>query len=200
MNVSIKIENSEAVISVAREAAGPVTDDERAAIGAEVARLLQRHLRARDASNAHAYPEGGRRSHFWRKAAEAVSFTHDDKSVTVTVAHQGVALRYAGAPEGIKPVNKKALAIPAHAHAYGRSPLEFNDLRIVVFRAQNKAALVRKPKKREYLGTVMFWLVRKTKPVPGDPTVLPPENVVLGLAARRLALMRSRRRAQKGAP
>lgn len=193
MNISIQLENREAVVSAASAAAGPVTDAERAVIGAEIARLLQRHLRARDASHAHAYPEGGRRSHFWRKAAEAVSFTRDAESITVTAAHQGAALRYAGAPDGIRPVNAKALAIPAHAHAYGRLPGEFNDLRLVVFKGKGKAALVRKPAKGEHLGTVMFWLVRKTKPVPADPTVLPPENVVLGVAARRLSLMRARR-------
>lgn len=195
MNLSIQIENRAAVIDAARSASGPVTEAERDAVGAEVARLVQRHLRARDASHAHAYPEGGRRSHFWRKAAEAISFSHDDASVTVTVAHQGAALRYAGSPEGIKPVNAKALAIPAHARAYGRLPGEFSDLRVVVFKGKGRAALVQKPKKGEHLGTVMFWLVKKTKPVKGDPTVLPPSNVVLGLAARRVALMRARRSA-----
>jgi hypothetical protein len=38
--------------------------------------------------------------------------------------------------------------------------------------------------------TILFWLVRHTKPIPADPTVLPPENVVRGLAAHRLAVMR----------
>ncbi|HRR34011.1 MAG TPA: hypothetical protein P5026_07935 [Kiritimatiellia bacterium] len=194
MSVTVQIDVDN--VAAARDlfaAAGPVTPAEREAVGAELARLLQRHLRQRDASNAHAYPDGGRRSHFWRKAAESVSFKTDADSVTVSVTHQGAALRYAGAPDGIRPVNAKAaLAIPAHGSAYGRLPGEFSDLRLVVFKSKNKAALVRKPKKGGHLGQIMFWLVKKTKPIIGDKTVLPSENVILGLAAMRIRNMRSR--------
>jgi hypothetical protein len=193
MSVSVQIDLEN--VAAARDlfaAAGPLTDKEREAVGAELARLLQRHLRQRDDTNAHAYPDGGRRTHFWRKAAESVSFKTDSGSISVSVTHQGAALRYAGAPEGIRPVNAKALAIPAHGSAYGRLPGEFNDLRLVVFKGKNKAALVRKPKKGEALGTVMFWLVKKTKPVIGDKTVLPPDNVILGLASMRVRNMRVR--------
>ena len=172
---------------------GPLTDAERAAVAAELARLVQRHLRARDDSHAHAYPDGGRRSHFWRKAAESVTFRSDADSAVVSVTHQGVRLRYAGAPDGIGPVNAGALAIPASAEAYGRLPREFSDLRIVVFKGKDKAALVLKPKKDEYLGKVMFWLVKRTKPIKADPTVLPPGQVVLGLAVMRVRQMRTRR-------
>ncbi len=171
---------------------GPVTAAESAAVAAELARLLQRHLRARDASHAHQYPDGGRRSHFWRKAAESVSFASDATSSTVTVTHQGVRLRYAGAPKGIGPVNAGALAIPAAPEAYGRLPREISDLRIVVFKGKNKAALVQKPGKGEYLGKVMFWLIRRTKRIAADPTVLPPAQVVLGMSALRIRQSRTR--------
>lgn len=173
---------------------GPVTASEARAISAELARLVQRHLRTRDASNAHTYPDGGRRSHFWRKAAESVTFTGDSDGMSVSVTHQGVRLRYAGAPEGIKSARAGgSLAIPATGIAYGRLPREFSDLRIVVFKGKNKAALVQKPGEGEYLGLIMFWLVKKTKPVKGDPTVLPPANVVLGLAVMRLRNIRDRK-------
>jgi hypothetical protein len=172
------------------DAAGPLTQGESAAVAAEVARLVQRHLRMRDDTNAHRYPEGGRRSHFWRKAAQAVSFTANPAEIAVTVAHQGVRLRYAGAPQGIRPVNAKALAIPASGMAYGRSPREFSDLRLVVFKGKGKAALVRKPREGEALGEVMFWLVRATKPIAPDRTVLPPPQVILGLALNRIRQMR----------
>ena len=171
-------------------AAGPLTPAEGKAVAAEVARLVQRHLRMLDDTRAHRYPEGGRRSHFWRKAAQAVSFSADGGDITVTIAHQGVRLRYAGAPLGIRPVNAKALAIPAHGTAYGRSPREFSDLRLVVFKGKNKAALVRQPREGEKLGTVMFWLVRATKPIRPDPAVLPPPQVILGLAINRIRQMR----------
>jgi len=174
------------------DAAGPLTQRESAAVAAEVARLLQRHLRMRNDTNAHRYPQGGRRSHFWRKAAQAVSFTASPEEIAVTVAHQGVRLRYAGAPQGIRPVNAKALAIPANGLAYGRSPREFYDLRLVVFKGKGKAALVLPPRKDEgeALGRIMFWLVKKTKPIRPDPTVLPPPQVVLGLAINRIRQLR----------
>lgn len=191
MSLTVTLENEQAALDLIK-AIGPLTDAERAAVSAELGRLVQRHLRARDASHAHRYPDGGRRSHFWRKAAESVSFSHDASSCSVSVTHQGVRLRYAGAPDGIGPVNAKALAIPANAAAYGRLPREFSDLRLVVFKGKGKAALVQR-REGEALGTVMFWLVKRTKPVPGDPTVLPPAQVVFGLAAMRIRQSRSRR-------
>lgn len=192
MSLTIDIDLSQT--RVLSDWAGPVTAPEARAISAELARLVQRHLRARDNSNAHTYPDGGRRSHFWRKAAESVTFSGDSEGMSVSVTHQGVRLRYAGAPEGIKPSRKDgALAIPATGIAYGRLPREFSDLRIVVFKGKNKAALVQKPGEGEYLGLIMFWLVKKTKPIKGDPTVLPPANVVLGLAVMRLRNIRDRK-------
>ncbi len=196
MSLTVTIESPDARQFL--DAAGPVTRAESSAMAAEVARLVQRHLRQRDASNAHAYPAGGRRSHFWRKAAESVTFAADADGMTVSVTHQGARLRYAGAPDGIKPVNAKALAIPAAGEAYGRSPREFPDLRLVVFKGKDKAALVMKPKKSEYLGKVMFWLVKRTKPIKPDPAVLPPSNVVLGLAVMRLRNLRARKAPANG--
>jgi hypothetical protein len=191
MSITVTIDLTEA--RLLSDFAGPVTPAENKAIAAEEARLVQRHLRARDASHAHTYPDGGRRSHFWRKAAESVTFATDSEGLTVSVTHQGVRLRYAGAPKGIGPVNAGALAIPASAEAYGRLPREFPDLRIVVFKGKNKAALVQKPAEGEYLGKVMFWLVKRTKPIAPDPTVIPPANVMLGLAVMRLRNLRERK-------
>lgn len=190
MSLTIDIDLSQT--RVLSDWAGPVTASEARAISAELARLVQRHLRTRDASNAHTYPDGGRRSHFWRKAAESVTFSGDADNMSVTVTHQGVRLHYAGAPDGIKPVNAKALAIPAAGVAYGRLPREFNDLHVVVFKGKGKAALVQR-REGEALGTVMYWLIKKTKPIKGNPTVLPPANVVLGLAVMRLRAIRDRK-------
>lgn len=192
MSLTIDIDLSQT--RVLSDWAGPVTASEARAISAELARLVQRHLRVRDNSNAHEYPDGGRRSHFWRKAAESVTFSADADNMIVSVTHQGVRLRYAGAPEGIQSARSGgSLAIPATGIAYGRLPREFSDLRIVVFKGKGKAALVQKPREGEYLGLVMFWLVKKTKPIQGDPTVLPPANVVLGLAVMRLRAVRDRK-------
>lgn len=210
MSLSLTIETTGS-ISGTLESAGPMTAGEYKGVAAEVARLVQRHLRNRDSSNAHAYPTGGRRSHFWQQAAQAVSFSGSEESgAQVVVAQLGARLRYAGAPDGIRPVNAGALAIPADAESYGKLPREFPDLSLVVFGkgAGNKAALVRRAiggQKRSknsdgsYTKAVkpqdakiLFWLVRQTKPVPPDPTVLPPENVILGLAMMRLLAMRAR--------
>jgi len=161
---------------------------ESVGIGTEVSRLVQRHFRQRDSLNPHTYPDGGRRSHFWGKAAQSVFFRAEPTAITVHTAQTGVRLRYQGAPNGIGPVRAKALAIPAHALSYGRTPSEFSDLKLVVFGNTNRAALVSRATKKGM--TILFWLVKHTKPIAADPTVLPPENVVRGLAAHRLAVMR----------
>lgn len=193
MSLTITLDNEQSALDLIKSI-GPLTDGERSAVAAELGRLTQRHLRTRDDTHAHEYPDGGRRSHFWRKAAESVSFGSDQTSSYARVTAQGVRLRYAGAPEGIKSARAGgSLAIPATGIAYGRLPREFSDLRIVVFKSHNKAALIQKPGKGEYLGLIMFWLVKKTKPIAGDPTVLPPANVVFGLSVMRIRQMRSRR-------
>jgi hypothetical protein len=161
---------------------------ESVGIGTEVSRLVQRHFRQRDSLNQHTYPAGGRRSHFWGKAAQSVFFRAEPTAITVHAAQTGVRLRYQGAPNGIGPVRAKALAIPAHALSYGRLPSEFSDLKLVVFGHTGRAALVSRATKQGMV--VLFWLVKHTKPIAADPTVLPPENVVRGLAAHRLAVMR----------
>jgi hypothetical protein len=157
-------------------------------IGAEVSRLVQRHFRTRDSLNPHTYPDGGRRSHFWGKAAQSVFYRAEPTGITIHASQTGVRLRYQGAPNGIGPVRAKALAIPAHALSYGRLPSEFSNIKLVVFGHTNRAALVSRDTKKGM--TILFWLVKHTKPIPADPTVLPPENVVRGLAAHRLAVMR----------
>lgn len=199
MSVSLHIESDRTREELDRaldDKAGPITPEEQMVMGAGVARLFQRHLRTRDQTHGHKYPEGGRRSHFWRAAAQSVTFESDPDGLTVSVTHQGVRLRYEGDPDGIRPVNAKALAIPANGAAYGRIPSEFNDLRIVVFKNINRAALVQKAKKDGAHDTVMFWLVRKTKPIQADHTVLPTEQEILSEAIKRLKAMRERKESQ----
>lgn len=190
MPLTVQIEHAAEVRAALGAHAGPLTVAESKAIAVEVSRLVQRHLRTRDTRNPHRYPAGGRRTHFWAKAAEAVSWEADRDGVTVRVHHEGVHLRYAGAPQGIRPVNAGALAIPARAESYGRSPADFGDLRVVVFKRSGKAALL-PADKRQGLAP-LFWLVKHTRPIPPDPTVMPQPNVILGLAVHRLRTMRER--------
>jgi hypothetical protein len=189
MSVTIQIDNLTQVRADVAAKGAAVSAAEGKAVATEVSRLVQRHFRTRDQLNPHQYPAGGRRSHFWRKAAQSVFFRAEPTVITVHTSHQGVRLRYAGAPNGIRPVNAKALAIPANADSYGRLPSEIPGLRLVVFARKNIAALVQGATKKNGQ-RVMFWLVKHTKPIPADPTVLPPEHVVRGLAAHRLAVMR----------
>lgn len=198
MSLTITIETNNTPAEIIRTldaAAGPVTPAESKSIAADLARLLQRHLRSRDTTNAHTYPEGGTRSHFWRKAAQSVTFATDPDGITLSVTHQGARLRYAGAPDGIKPINAAALAIPASGAAYGRLPREFSDLRLVVFKNINRAALILKSLAKGVPGKVMFWLVRKTKPIEPDPTVLPNPDTILETALNRLIILRNRKAA-----
>jgi len=172
---------------------GPVTPAETKVIAAGLTRQLQRHIRTRDDTHSHKYPDGGRRSHFWRKAAQSVTFTTDTEGITISVTHQGVRLRYEGAPDGIRPVNAKALAIPACGAAYGRSPREFTDLHLVVFKNINRAALIQEATEKGAPGKVFFWLVRKTKPIASDHTVLPSPQDILTEAVKRLKTMRQQK-------
>jgi len=194
LTVNIKLSRTQQELQrILQDNAGPVTPAESKVIGAGITRLTKRHLRARDNTHGHKYPEGGRRSHFWRKAAQSTTFTADADGITISVTHQGVRLRYAGAPDGIKPVNAKALAIPASGASYGRSPREFNDLRLVVFKNINRAALVQEAKEKGAPDKVLFWLVRKTKPIASDHTVLPESQDILAEAIHRLKTMRERK-------
>jgi hypothetical protein len=196
MSASLHITNSrttEELQRILRDHAGPITPAESKVIGAGITRLTQRHLRARDNTHGHKYPAGGRRSHFWRKAAQSITFASDEEGITVSVTKQGVRLRYEGAPDGIRPVNAKALAIPAAGASYGRSPREFNDLHIVVFKNTNKAALVQDATSKGEPDKVLFWLVKKTKPIAPDRTVLPDPQDILAEAVHRLKTMREKK-------
>ncbi len=198
MSLTVSIDHSADPQQLARtiaSSAGPVTEAESKVIAAAVARLVQRHLRQRDTTHAHKYPAGGRRSRFWRKAAQSVTFAADADGLSVSVTHQGARLRYAGAPDGIRPVTAKALAIPASGEAYGRLPGEFPDLRLVVFKSANRAALVQRAKAKGAPDKVMFWLVRKTKPVAPDLSVLPSPETVLDTASAQLKTLRNRKAA-----
>lgn len=195
MPVTITIDNTPSSAADLLKLAGPILPDESKAIAADLARLLQRHLRTRDNTHAHRYPEGGRRSHFWRAAAQSVTFTTTADDITLSITHQGVRLRYAGAPDGIKPINAQALAIPAAAASYGRLPREFPDLSLVVFKNLDRAALIQKPKTPGQPGQVLFWLVKKTKRIAPDHTVLPKPADILEQAAKRLKIIRQRKAA-----
>ena len=188
MSIGIQIENLPQVRADISARGGDITEREGRAVGAEVSRLVQRHLRDRDSTNAHDWPDGGRRSHYWAKAAQAVSWELQYDGIAIHITQLGVRLHYKGAPNGIQPVNRSSLAIPANALSYGKLPSDFAGLRVVPFKRSGRAALVLRTPASGLL--ILFWLVKHTKPIDPDPTVLPPDNVIVGLACHRLAVVR----------
>ena len=117
--------------------------------------------------------------------------------------NQGVVIRISGAifrrvlgPVVVQPVQRKWLAIPARADAYGRRPGEFSNLRFVKFsetlaalvdggitsgyksRAQKKKPKKAKPHKPRALkrdDKIAFWLKKKTT-LPQDRELIPSEQ------------------------
>lgn len=148
-------------------------DGVRQVAGKAAANTVQKHLRGLDRTRANNL--GGKRSHFYSLAALATSFTIDEKGAIVTVAHLGLAQRYYGGT--IRPINAKALAIPARAEAYGRRPRDADnpqDLFLRPGKSGRTAALVRRVNKKL---EVWYWLVKSVTQT-ADPTVLPDERTL----------------------
>ena len=161
--------------------------------GTAVKRLLVDHFTELNAERANAM--GGKRTNFYADAARSVNAAPlqvSGQSAMISINKLGLAQRIAGGT--IRPVNKKYLAIPARAEAYGHTPADFDDLAFVP-RGNGKAMLVQtvktevdwKAKRRkgatvsDYArttgGVVMFWLVTEVVQAP-DPTVLPDEELM----------------------
>ncbi len=153
-----------------------------------VARLVTANFRALDGERANQM--GGKRTHFYAEAAKGTTWKADAEGGTVTVHSTGIAQRLFGGT--IVPVNRKFLAIPARAEAYGHSPRDFNDLEphfgehggALVQRIQGMKSVAdtrkgRKGQRRDVAdhtreqGLVFFWLVKSVTQQP-DETVLPP--------------------------
>jgi hypothetical protein len=167
---------------------GVLSDAQRKGMAVEAKNLIQRWFRDRNTRNAHTQPAGGRRSHYWRAAAQSTSWRVEGEHIDIAVAKEGVGLHLKGG--SVRPVNAKALAIPARAEAYGRLPADFaGQLHVVIYKRSNKAALVGDGKTLPRLP--IFWLLKHVRLNP-DPSVLPPENVTIHAMLARLDSMRTR--------
>lgn len=165
-----------------------------AAIGGRVQRATQDHLRRLD--NTRANRLGGRRTHFYSKAAQQTFFRVEADGVTISINKQGFRQRVEGGV--IRPVNKKYLTIPADAAGYGMRASEFPDLKFAMMpnrwgklqpaliRAEQTAIRIGKRRKDgarkitvlgQRGGEVIFWLARKVTQAP-DSSVLPGEELV----------------------
>lgn len=168
-------------------------------LGAAGARLTKSHLLKLNQERPNAL--GGRRTNFYAQGARATTWSATDTGATVVVAAQGLAQRFHGGTINAKP--GKALSIPADAEAHGRSPREFSDLRLVVFGATGRAALVTARSTAIRLGKrgvkavsstferVLYWLV-KSVTQRADPSVLPTAQEYSATATAHLSRYLSR--------
>ena len=161
----------------------------RPIIGRAGVNVVRGHLFKLDASRRNRL--GGRRTHYYAKAARATHYSNRADGVAVTVSHVGVALRFFGGV--VRPVNRKYLTIPANAKAHGRRAREFNNLEVMIRRkggraravalVERQATTLRRTRKglargRQTGGKVYFWLVRKAT-MPADRSVLPTDRQLL---------------------
>ena len=167
----------------------------RHAAAGSAKRVFQAHFQALEASrpNQHNWP----RQHFYASAARSVKDTVDEDGITIAIHKNGIAQRYFGGD--IKPVNGKALAIPACAEAYGKRARAFNFLELVWPKGESVGMLVerqrttfkirkdrRKGKEGQTIlkedkklgGKIFFWLVSSVHQY-ADPSVLPDNALVL---------------------
>jgi hypothetical protein len=157
-------------------------------IGQAVTIEVQDHLRKLDMERANEM--GGRRTHFYAKAADQTTFAVNGNSVTVSVTSQGMRQRYEGGV--IQPQEKSWLTIPARTESYGRTAGDFDNLTFIRFSATSAALVKMAPRETFDVvddagnvstssrrgrsirdeGVVMFWLTKEVVQE-ADPTVLP---------------------------
>lgn len=95
-------------------------------IAMHAAREVKAGLQARSRKgNKEGWPPTG----FFGEAAQATTWTADDKEGAVHISKEGVSTHFVP-PFVIRPVNAGALTIPATAEAYGKRARDFSDLAI----------------------------------------------------------------------
>jgi len=176
------------------------------AAGAGAANVVRRHFIQLNRERHN--PIGGASSNYYGDAAAKTFSSGVPGLATVTVAQTGIRLHYEGGTVTAAP--GKALALPVNPAAYGHSPLEFANLKLIVFKKQGGApgAAVlaaqggtavgvgdhTRLKKGARIGqatnlaqlTTMYLLVDHTDHV-ADPTVLPTDAEIQAGATRGLA-------------
>lgn len=191
MAISVYVSIQDHATSVLTALEGAMTPRALAAnIGEAEVKLFQRHL-LNNPPNKQGWPSTG----FWPAAARAVNYQATDAGPLININQQGVRQRLLGGM--VRPVNKKFLAIPARAEAYGRAPSEFNNLKVAFGRggafalveaAASQITYGKKKKngQRDFSvtqvgGGVFYWLVKFAEQHP-DPTVIPDERDVIQVA------------------
>ncbi len=148
-------------------------------IGAAVRDLWSDHLIDKDRSEPNKL--GGRRTHYYGKAADSVSFKAVTDGVIVSVSQVGLRQRLLGGT--ITPKRAKLLTIPVHPDAHGKRAGEFNDLSFIKTGSGRGATAVLAKTGQGSLFEVFYVLV-KSVTQEGDPTVLPEEREISTTAER----------------
>lgn len=154
--------------------------------------LVQEHLLHMAQTNHNVF---GVRSSFWNDMLSA-THTSSDGDAGILSMPSAVHLRAEGGT--VVPTEAENLAIPARTEAYGKSPRDFNDLRLIIFGSGTLALVQQDQQAIKYGrkhkdgsrtitpgevkgGEIYFWLVPEAT-IEGDPDVLPTEEE-LGEAA-----------------
>jgi hypothetical protein len=176
----------------------------RAIIAPALVRHTQTHL-LRNGKNKRGWPSTG----FWADAARGTSWQSVDSgknvSVVISINKIGVRQRFYGGL--IRPVNKKALAIPISPVSYGHLPSDFPGLFLLptkkgAYLVQNDSAAAGKETKTSYrdrrgaMGgnakrrqraqlNFLFKLVGSVNQ-PADPSVIPSTEELMEVAMTRI--------------
>jgi hypothetical protein len=156
-------------------------------MGRALANTLKSHFRARNASQPNKL--GGTRTNFWSGVAAAVNNPRMEGSIiAVSVSAEAINLKVFGGV--VLPTNKKALAVPVNAKAYGVMARDMPGLAFLfarngkpgtmgylveglphtVTRGKNKGTATFKPRP----GGQMMYVLRKYTTHEPDPEALPP--------------------------
>lgn len=145
-------------------------------MGAAVREVVREHFYELNADSAHhetARSLGAAQTGLYLKAADATHApVQEGDDVAISINQEAIAQRYFGGDIEAKPGS--LLTLPARAEAYGHRAREFDNLKLIVFRSLDLAALVDK-NDEEHEGLVYYWLVSHVHQEP-DPTVLPTDE------------------------
>lgn len=141
-----------------------------------VRNLIRDHLQL---LNAKPNRKGWKKTNFYAQVRRTVTARATDQSGVVEISKEGFAQRFYGGV--IRPVNARALAIPAREIAYGRRAREFKNLLFQPLRKGNLVGLLyRKVEGRQL---VLYWLVKTVVQQP-DPSVLPTDQAMADAALK----------------
>jgi hypothetical protein len=143
-------------------------------MGRALANTLKTHFRARNTDSPNKL--GGKRTNFWSRVAQGVQNpVVESTGVSVTVSHEAIRQKFQGGTITAKP--GKALAIPVHPAAHGKSPRVFNNLTLMILGVKKTAVLAKKEKGNGRFTT--FYILKKSVTQQKDPRTLPPESAMI---------------------